>query len=168
MVQDLKAKTWRGVEGCKIEAQWKGGVKASSMLSLFVAAGESCDSLGVRFENMRPSWVGPAGTERGGVSMAGGGKAKAQGRSMVWGAIAGHPCHVFFLESTCVFRLSVSIRKVASEYPFCVLIYMNSYIFHIHLILFIFLSNTYLRFCLYKLDVIIGRHTWMLLLSPYG
>jgi len=30
-----------------------------------------------------------------------------------------------------VFRLSVSIRKVGGEHPFCVLIYMNSYMFHI-------------------------------------
>jgi len=39
-----------------------------------------------------------------------------------------------------VFRLSVSMRKVAGEHPFCVLKYMNSYIFHICLILFILLS----------------------------
>jgi len=38
------------------------------------------------------------------------------------------------------------MRKVASEHPFCVLVYMNSYIFHIYFILFIFLSNTYLIF----------------------
>ena len=45
------------------------------------------------------------------------------------------------------------MRKIASEHPFCVLIYMNSYIFHIYFILFIFLSNTYLIFdfvCLTK------------------
>jgi len=36
-----------------------------------------------------------------------------------------------------------SIRKVASEHPFCVLIYVNSYIFQICFILFIFLSNKY-------------------------
>jgi len=29
------------------------------------------------------------------------------------------------------------MRKVAGEHPFCVLIYMNSYIFHICFILFI-------------------------------
>jgi len=38
------------------------------------------------------------------------------------------------------------MRKVASEHPFCVLIYINSYIFHIYFILFIFLQNTYLIF----------------------
>jgi len=43
------------------------------------------------------------------------------------------------LEFAFVFRLSVSIRKVASQHPFCVLIYMNFYIFHIYFILFIFL-----------------------------
>jgi len=35
---------------------------------------------------------------------------------------------MYFLEFTCIFWLSVSIMKVASEYPFYVLIYMNSYI----------------------------------------
>ena len=50
------------------------------------------------------------------------------------------------LEFDYVFRLSVSMRKIASERPFCVLIYMNSYIFHIYFNLFIFLSNTYLTF----------------------
>jgi len=32
------------------------------------------------------------------------------------------------------------MRKVTGEHPFCVLIYMNSYIFHIYFILFILLS----------------------------
>jgi len=44
---------------------------------------------------------------------------------------------MFCLEFACVFRLLVSMRKVASEHAFCVLIYMNSYIFHICFILFI-------------------------------
>ena len=55
----------------------------------------------------------------------GGGKAKAQGRGS---------------EFAQVFRLSVSMRKVAGEHPFCVLIHKNSYIFHICFILFILLS----------------------------
>jgi len=50
---------------------------------------------------------------------------------------------IFFEEFTDLFRLFVSTRKVASKYPFCVLIYMNSYISHIYFILFIF-SSTYL------------------------
>ena len=33
------------------------------------------------------------------------------------------------------------MRKIAGEKPFCVLIYMNSYIFHICFILFIVISN---------------------------
>jgi len=33
---------------------------------------------------------------------------------------------ILFLEFAYVFRLSVSIRKVASEHPFCTLMYMNS------------------------------------------
>ena len=39
-----------------------------------------------------------------------------------------------------VFRHSVSMRKVAGENPFCVLTYINSYMFHICLILFNLLS----------------------------
>jgi len=38
------------------------------------------------------------------------------------------------------------MRHVASEHPFCVLIYMNSYIFHIYFISFISLSIAYLVF----------------------
>jgi len=41
---------------------------------------------------------------------------------------------LFCLEFAYVFRLSVSMRKVASKHPFCILIYMYSYIFHIYLI----------------------------------
>jgi len=40
----------------------------------------------------------------------------------------------FCLEFAFVFRLSVSIRKVDSKHPFYVLIYMNSFIFHIYFI----------------------------------
>jgi len=42
------------------------------------------------------------------------------------------------------FKSSVSMRKVVGEHPFCVLICMNSYIFHIDFILFILFS--YLTF----------------------
>ena len=41
---------------------------------------------------------------------------------------------MFFLGFTYVFRISVSIRKVASEDLLCVLIYMNSYKFQIYFI----------------------------------
>jgi len=47
---------------------------------------------------------------------------------------------MFCSEFAYVFRLSVSMRKVAGEHPFCVLMYMNSYIFHMYFILFILLS----------------------------
>jgi len=49
---------------------------------------------------------------------------------------------MFCLEFAYVFWLFVSMRKVASGHPFCVLIHMNSHIFHICFILFIFLYNT--------------------------
>ena len=35
------------------------------------------------------------------------------------------------------------MRKVVSEYPFCVLIYINPYIFHIYLILFCVICLTF-------------------------
>jgi len=41
---------------------------------------------------------------------------------------------IFCLEFAYVFRPSVSIRKIASKHPFCVLIYMNSYISQMHFI----------------------------------
>jgi len=93
----------------------------------------------------------------------GGGKANVQGRGIGSGAIACHHRHVF-LKITYVFRLFVSI---ASEHPFCVLIFLNSYVCHIDFISFILLSNTHLIFIHYMLDVIIGGHTWILFLSPY-
>jgi len=82
---------------------------------------------------------GPAGTGRGGVSMAGRqeGQGARKGNGVRGHRLPSPPC--FCLEFAYVFRLSVSMRKVPSEHPFCVLIYMNSYIIHIHFILFIFL-----------------------------
>jgi len=62
---------------------------------------------------------------------------------------------MFCLEFSCVFQLSVSMRKVAGEHSFCVLICINSYIWHIDSVLFIFLSNTYLIFNLYA-----WRYQW--------
>jgi len=80
---------------------------------------------------------GPAGTGRGGVSMAGGreGQGARKGNGVRGHRLPSPPC--FCLKFDYVFRLSVSMRKVASKRSFCVLIYMNSYIFHIYFILFI-------------------------------
>ena len=47
---------------------------------------------------------------------------------------------MFCSEFAYVFRLSVSMRNFAGKYPFSVLIYMNSYMFHFCFILFILLS----------------------------
>ena len=60
----------------------------------------------------------------------GDGKAKAQRRRMGEGPSFAITT-MFCSEFAYVFRLSVSMRKVAGEQLFCVLIYMNSYIFHI-------------------------------------
>ena len=101
MVQDSKVTTWGGVAGCQIEARCKGGMRAYSMSSLIVAAGERCDSLGVGFENIMRYWVMKWGAQQGVGVVAfrwlGGRQAKAQGRNMGWGAIACHHCHVFFI-----------------------------------------------------------------------
>jgi len=56
-VQDSKATTWKGVAGCKIEAQCKSEVGADSMSSLTIATGERRGALGMGFENMRRSRV---------------------------------------------------------------------------------------------------------------
>ena len=82
---------------------------------------------------------GPAGTRRGGVSMAGAGRPRRKEED--WGEGPSLAITTMFCsEFVQVFRLSVSMRKVGGEHPFCVLIYMNSYIFHIYFILFILLS----------------------------
>ena len=83
---------------------------------------------------------GPAGTGRGGVRLDGWGPGRPRRKEREWGegpslAISAMFCSEFAY----VFRLSVSIRKVASEHPLWVLIYMNSCMFHIYFKLFIFL-----------------------------
>ena len=69
---------------------------------------------------------GPAGTGRGGVSMAGGreGQGARKGNGVRVHRLPSPPC--FCSEFAYVFRLSVSMRKDAGEHPSCVLIYMNS------------------------------------------
>jgi len=137
MVQDSQATTWEGAAGYKMKAQCKSGVRADGVSSLIVAAGERRGLLGVGFENMMRSWVMKWGAQQGlGVVVSRwlvAGKAKAQGRGMGWGAIACRHRHVCF-QFAYVFWLSVSMRKVGSGHPFCVLIYMNSYMFHIYFI----------------------------------
>jgi len=53
MVQDSKRQLEEGLQA----ARCKGGVRADSVSSLIVAAGERCGLLGVGFENMMRSWV---------------------------------------------------------------------------------------------------------------
>jgi len=67
---------------------------------------------------------------------------------------------IFFLEFAYLFRLSVSIRKVASEYLFCVLTCINFYIFHMYFIFMYCLVKRIFNISFYMLAVIIGRHTW--------
>jgi len=118
-----------------MKAQCKGGVIAGSrrMSSLIVAAGERRGSLGVGFENMMRSWVMIYGAQRLGVVASrwlGDGKAKAQGRKWGEGSLLAITA-MFCSEFACVFRLSVSMRKVARKHLLCVLIYMNSYMTHL-------------------------------------
>jgi len=76
---------------------------------------------------------GPAGTGRGGVSMAGAGRPRRKEEE--WGEVPSLAISAMFCpEFAHVFRLSVSMRIVAGAHPFRVLIYMNSYIFHIYFI----------------------------------
>jgi len=76
---------------------------------------------------------GPAETGRGGVLMAGG--REGQGARKENRARGHHSISAMFgSKFAYVFRLSVSMRKVAGEHAFCVLIYMNPYIIHIDLI----------------------------------
>jgi len=81
-----------------------------------------------------------------------GGKAKAQGRGMGEGPSLAITT-MFCLEFAYVVWLSVSMRKVAGEHPFCVLIYTNSYIFHIYFILFILLSHLIFDFACLTLSL---------------
>jgi len=97
---------------------------------------------------------GPEGTERVGVLMAGG--REGQGELGEGPSLA--ITTMFCSEFAYVFRLSVSMRKVAGEHPFSVLIYMNSNIFHICFIFIDFIATSNICFCM--LDVIIGRNTW--------
>jgi len=67
----------------------------------------------------------------------------------VQGAVQGKECMgpslaitaILFLEFTKVFQLSVSMKEVASEYPFCKLISMNPDVFQMYFISFIFLFH---------------------------
>jgi len=49
---------------------------------------------------------------------------------------------MYFVAFTYIFWLSVSIREVENEKEFYVIIFIKSHVFHIYLILCIFLSNT--------------------------
>ena len=129
-----------------MDAQCKDGVRDDGVASFIVAAGERRGfkvARGAIREHdafLGHEMRGPAGTGHGGVSMAGGreGHGARKGNGVRGHRLPCPPC-LFRSKFAYVFRLSVSIRKVASEHPFCVFIYMNSYIFHIYFILFIFL-----------------------------
>jgi len=153
MVWDTKATTWGGVADCRIEARCKGGVRADSVSSLIIMAGERRGLLGVGFENttrgcVLGSWNEGPSRDWAWWRLDGWGAGRPRRKEGEWGegpslAITTMVC----LEFACVCRLSVSMRQIASAHPFCVLIiYMNSYVFHICFILFIFLWNTYLIF----------------------
>ena len=106
-------------------------MRADGVSSLIVAAGERRGLLGMGFENMMRFWVMKRGVQQR-ASRWLGGAVRPRRKEREWGegpslAISA----MFCLKFAYAFRLSVSMRKVASEHPFCVLIYMNSYIFQI-------------------------------------
>jgi len=111
---------------------------------------------------------GPAGTRRGGVSMAGGRQGQGAGKGH---GVRGHRLpspQCFFSEVTTVnyvFRLSVSNREVASEYLFCVL-YIHEFLYISHLFRLIYFLVEHIFNTQFLLNFIIGRHTWILLMSP--
>ena len=83
---------------------------------------------------------GPAWTGRGGRGLNGRWAGRQRRKEGEWGEGPSHAITAMFcLKFAYVFRLSISIRKVASEHPFCVLININSYVFYIYFILIIFL-----------------------------
>ena len=113
-------------------------MRDDGVVLLIVAAGERRGLLGVGFENiMTRSWVMTAGTGPGCVSMTGGREDQGarKGNGVRGHRLSSPPCFVQNLLKYLGF--SVSMRKVADKHPFCVLIYMNTYIFHICFILFI-------------------------------
>jgi len=82
---------------------------------------------------------GPAGTGRDGVMAADGWQGQGAGKK---DGACGHclPSPLYcFLEFDYIFRLFVSIRQVANEYPFCTSVYMNSYV-HFYVYFFLFIS----------------------------
>jgi len=167
MVWDLKGTTWGGIVGCKIEAQYKGGIGADSMPSLIIAAGKRRSSLGVKFENLRRSQVRKWGAQWGMGMVAFrwlvGCNTNAHGMVKEWGNVACHRCQFFGLEFTYVFSVFClhegSCQRIIVLYT------------HVHSFLLI---SSYLIACqehvdnsiFYILNFIIGRFTWALFLLP--
>jgi len=144
-----------------MEAQCKGGVRADSVASFIVAAGERRGSLGLGFENMMRCWVMKGGAQQGLSVVAsrwlGGGKAKSQWRGMGWGAIACHHHHVLFRICSSISAFCLDEKGCWRTSVLCTHTHEFLYISHLfHFICFIVISNIW--FCL--LDVIIGRRTW--------
>jgi len=68
---------------------------------------------------------------------------------------------IFGLRFAYVFRLSVSMRKVACKHLFCVHIHIYEFLHISHLFHFIyFLEKHISNIWFYMLDIIISRHTW--------
>ena len=137
---------------------------AKSMLSLIVLSEEQLVQSGIReheaflYHTMR----NPGGTGRGDVSMDGEwqGHKALKGVGVRGSRLPSPPC--FFFGIYICMSASVSIWKVASEYLFYTPIYLNSCLFHIYFILFIFFSKTYyLIFHLYILNFVISRDIWV-------
>ena len=99
------------------------------------------------FENMMRSWVMKWGTQQGlgVVAFHGWGAGRSRRKEGEWGEGPSFAISVMFCsEFAHVFRLSVSMRKVAGEHQFCVIKYINSYIFHIHFMYLLYCHIQYL------------------------
>jgi len=135
-----------------MEAQCKGGGRADGVSSLIVATGERRGLLGVGFANMMRSWVMKWEAQQGlGVVASwwlGGGKAKAQGRGMGWGAIACHLRHVLFAICLCISAFCLDEKGCWQTSILCyrgLCTHIHEFLYILHLF-YLFILLSYLIF----------------------
>jgi len=107
-----------------MEAQCKGGVRADGIAHRHGGREARLARGGIREHDafLGHEMRDPAGTGRGGVSMAGGREGQGARKG---NGVRGHrlPSPPYFCsEFAYVFWLSVSMRKIAGEHAFCVLV----------------------------------------------
>jgi len=167
VVQDSKETIWGGVAGYKIEArrarvEWEPtACRRSSSQRERDAARSGCDS---RTWGVLGSWNEGLSRDWTWWRLDGWGTIRPRRKEGEWGEEPSLAITAIFFFKIYLCISALCLDKKGWKYNLCTL-YMNSYIFHICFMFFIFLSNTYLTLNFYMLDVIIGRYTWIL--SPY-